>query len=79
MGTEDLTDCHSSGQVLDAQSMPLHGGDNLNDRRFSLGQPKLMLALTFPDLPALLLAIVGLGESGAHLTHQLAKALVAHR
>ncbi len=73
-----LTAHHSSDQVLGAQTMLAHGGNNLNDCCFSLCQPKLMLALTFPDLPALLVAIVGLGEGGPHLTHQLTKALVSH-
>lgn len=68
-----------SGQVLDVQTMLTHGGDDLYDYRFSLGQPLFTLALTFSDLPALFLAIIGLGEGRTHLTHQLTIALVAHR
>ena len=68
-----------SGQVLDAQTMLTHGGDDLNDYRFSLGQPLFTLALTLSGLPALLITIIGLGEGRTHLTHQLTKALVAHR
>lgn len=59
--------------------MLTQGGDDLNDYRFSLGQPLFTLALTLTDLPALLLAIIGLGEGRAHLTHQLTKTLIPHR
>jgi hypothetical protein len=65
--------------VLNAQAMLTHAGDDLNDRRVSLGQPLLMLAFTFSGLPALFLAVIGLGECSAHLIHQLPEALVSHR
>lgn len=58
--------------------MLTHGGDDLNDCRFSLGQPPFSLALTLSGLPALLITIIGLGESRTYFIHQLTKALVAH-
>ena len=59
--------------------MLTHGGDDLYDYRFSLGQPLFALALTLSGLPALLIIIIGLGEGRTYFIHQLTKALVAHR
>ena len=59
--------------------MLTHGGDDLYDYRFSLGQPLFALALTLSGLPSLLIIIIGLGEGRTYFIHQLTKALVAHR
>jgi hypothetical protein len=59
--------------------MLTHGGDYLNDCCIPLGQPLLMQVLTFSGLQTLCLAIIGPGESMAHLCHQLPKTLVSHR
>lgn len=64
---------------MNAQTILTHGGDDLNDRSIPLGQPLCMLALTFSGLSTLFLAIIGSGESMAHLGHQLPKTLVPHR
>ena len=59
--------------------MLTHGGDDFKDGRIPLGQPLLMLALSFSCLSALFLAVIGLGKGCAHLIHQLPKALFSHR
>lgn len=59
--------------------MLAHGGDDLDDYCVSLSHPLLMKALSFSDLPALLLSIIGFGEGCTYFAHQLMKALVAHR
>ncbi|MFP8780124.1 hypothetical protein [Hydrogenophaga sp. RWCD_12] len=74
-----VTTTVSSGEIIDRQAMSAHHENHLNDGGFSLGQPECPLSLSLLCLHALFIAIVGLGEGSSQFTHQLLKALVAHR
>lgn len=67
-----------SGQVFGTQPVLTHGGDDLNDGFLSLGKPLLTLIAALSDLPALVFAIVHLGEGRPQFAHQLLKALITH-